>query len=239
MFPSWFCADAVLHHCLALGYAANWIVKHLSLRIDFALGPRSHQLNLDCGGYQTEQENKRQQRNKAAQSRRLKSTASALVKGARLANLLGGGRRASRMSFMAKASANGSNGSGEGGGGGGGGRRSSLRGSIRLSFMHADSKHGDGTKETMFKLSNFRCCIVNSQTTRSGPFAALSGDALVEHAVEMSYSLLTRKRKFSQSKVVSLAWRTYLHLAHACDLDMRVKHVMLVENMHTHYPPKE
>ena len=172
------------------------------------LGPASHTIDMSGG---SEEDLKRLKRNKnKVHKRRLQSTTKLMMKGARLSSLMGLPRRGSKLSTTSKTS--------------GQGRRGSLRGSIRNSFVHLDAKKEDDALE-MLKTSHFRCCTTKKKNngTMKGPFVLLSGFALAQHAVESQYALLTRKRKYSQSKIVSLAWQTYMHLVHATDLDMRVR----------------
>ena len=230
--PSEFGADAVLHHCLALGYSSDWIVKHLVSHVDTLLGPTSHVYDVSGGANLLLDENKRNIKKKIVHKRRrLKSTAKKLLSTARLmsglgSTLTGGSRLGSRLMGAAtsKRSSNsmGANSRSSGNGNTGTGRRSSLRCSIRNSFMHLDSKKGEDNIETL-RQSSFRCCITHrmNRDRYPGPFIALSGAALAEHAVENSYAVLTRKRR-GQMGVVSLAWRAYLHLIHSVDLEIRV-----------------
>ena len=215
-----FGAGAVLHHCLSLGYSADFIVKHLVDHANIFMGPKSH--GNTCSGIWEETQEKNRARKKPQNKRRLKSTAKTMLKTARLMGGLGG-RRTSRLGTGMQMS-NGKR-SDNSNFAGGTGRRGSLRGSIRSSFMHLDSKHGEDATEVL-RNSNFRCCVActdqeNEKMQFPGPFLVLSGEALAEHSVEHSYAVLTRK-KHGQMGVVGLAWRAYMHLIHATDLEMRV-----------------
>ena len=206
---SMFDAQSTLYSCLSLGYSADWIVRHLVVHVEKLLGPASHTNDMSGG---SEEDLKRLKRNKnKVHKRRLKSTTKLMMKGARLSTLMGLPRRGSKLSTTSKTS--------------GQGRRGSLRGSIRNSFVHLDTKKEDDALE-MLKTSHFRCCTTKNKNNGpiKGPFVLLSGLALAQHAVESQYALLTRKRKYGQSKIVSLAWQTYMHLVHATDLEMRVRH---------------
>jgi hypothetical protein len=226
--PSVYRVQTVLHHCLSLGYSADWIVKHLMTRVESLLGSESRVHDMSGGANQEELKKRLRDKN-PSRNRRLKSTAAKLVRGARLGSLMGLSRRGSRISTVPQT-------------GGHSNRKSSIRGSIRgsirNSFIHLDAKNQDDAIDTL-KCSSFRCCITNttfrnntscltnqisslkSENVHSA-FITLSGLALTEHAIETQYALLTRKRKFSESKIISLAWRTYMHLIHATDLEMRI-----------------